>query len=224
MFTRTTELMLQVKAGDHAAFDQLVEQLRAQAFQVAHGLVGSREDALELAQEAFLKTYRARADFRPSDAFLPWFHSILRNTCYSFLRKRGRIAQHSLSEPRAGGDHDDDEAWPLEDDGPAPGQALESDERARAFWRAFRRLGGSDREILALRHFKELSYQDIADSLGIPIGTVMSRLFHARRKLREALGDTFEEDFQARHGAKSRPRPRQAAARDSSPTPRRFQS
>jgi RNA polymerase sigma-70 factor (ECF subfamily) len=62
------------------------------------------------------------------------------------------------------------------------------------FWQAFRALSARDREILALRHFKELAYQDIADTLAIPIGTVMSRLFHARRRLREGIAPLLDEE------------------------------
>src|SRR5688572_17235202 len=76
MQCEATRLMILVKHGDRDAFDRLVESLRSRAFHVANGLVGSRDDALELSQEAFLKTYRARATFRDGDPFLPWFHRI----------------------------------------------------------------------------------------------------------------------------------------------------
>ena len=187
-----TRLMTAAKNGDREAFDRLVESLRGQAFRLAVSLVGSREDAMELSQEAFLKTYRARASFRDGEPFLPWFHRILRNCCYSFLRKRGRLRKTSLSA-RAGQDEDEGD-WEIADEGPAPHDAALADERAQLFWQAFRTLSARDREVLTLRHFQELSYQEIADTLSIPIGTVMSRLFHARRRLREALGGLLEED------------------------------
>jgi RNA polymerase sigma-70 factor (ECF subfamily) len=188
-----TRLMTAAKNGDREAFDRLVESLRGQAYRLAVSLVGSREDAMELSQEAFLKTYRARASFRDGEPFLPWFHRILRNCCYSFLRKRGRLRKASLSA-RAGQDEDEGD-WEIADEGPAPHDAALADERARLFWQAFRTLSARDREVLTLRHFQELSYQEIADTLSIPIGTVMSRLFHARRRLREALGGTLDEDL-----------------------------
>ena len=187
-----TRLMTAAKNGDREAFDRLVESLRGQAFRLAVSLVGSREDAMELSQEAFLKTYRARASYRDGEPFLPWFHRILRNCCYSFLRKRGRLRKTSLS---ARSDQDEEHGdWEIVDEGPAPYEAALADERARAFWQAFRTLSARDREVLTLRHFQELSYQQIADTLSIPIGTVMSRLFHARRRLREALGGVLDEE------------------------------
>jgi len=75
----------------------------------------------------------------------------------------------------------------------APADGLGDEERRTVFWKGFQRLSARDREILALRHFQELSYSAIARRLAIPDGTVMSRLFHARRRLREALGGYFEE-------------------------------
>jgi len=152
MQCEATRLMLAVKQGDARAFDELVESLRGRAFHVARSLVGSRDDAMDLAQETFLKVYRARDTFRDGEPFLPWFHRILRNTCFSFLRDRRRLRERSVSSHAAGAEDDE-----------------------------------GDYEILALRHFKELSYRDIAAALGVPEGTVMSRLFHARRRLRERL-------------------------------------
>jgi RNA polymerase sigma-70 factor (ECF subfamily) len=189
-----TELMLRTKRGDKAAFDELVEQLRGRAFRVAQGWVGSRDDALELAQEAFLKTYKARDTFKEGEPFLPWFHRILRNTCFSHLRTKGVVKQRSTAEMVRTED-DSPSDWEIVDDSESPSEPVERDERKRLFWRAYRRLGARDQEILALRHFEDLPYQAIADQLTIPIGTVMSRLFHARRRLARELGDHLETDF-----------------------------
>jgi RNA polymerase sigma-70 factor (ECF subfamily) len=185
----SSALMARVKAGDRTAFDALVERVRGRGYRVALALVGSREDALELCQEALMKVYQARATYREEEPFLPWFQRILRNACYSFLR-RARV--------RARGEaHDEDEgSLPLEPPSPAPGpeHAVLLDERAELFWEAFRELAARDREILALRHFEERSYKEIAAELEIPEGTVMSRLFHARRRLRERLAGALDEE------------------------------
>ena len=191
MEAEATRLMTAAKHGDREAFESLVLALRARAFFVARSLVGSREDAMDLSQEAFLKTFRARSTYRDGEPFLPWFHRILRNTCFTFLRKNGRLRKHSLSGPQG---PDESGVWEIADpDAPMPSDPAEREERARIFWDAFRGLSSRDREILALRHFKELAYQQIAEALGIPVGTVMSRLFHARRRLREALAGTLDD-------------------------------
>lgn len=187
---RATVLMGKVKAGDGAAFDELVRLVRARAFHVAAGFVGSRDDALELCQDTFLKVFRARATYRESEPFMPWFHRILRNTCFSFLRKSRRLEVASL-------DADDSDrtrgGWQIEADLPPVSAALEAEELGLRFRSVFERLSARDREILTLRHFDDLSYRDIARVLEIPEGTVMSRLFHARRRLKDALGSGFAD-------------------------------
>ncbi len=192
--TLTTELMTATKRGDTEAFDRLTLSIRGRAFRAAHSLVGSREDALEMCQEAFLKTYRARDSYRDGEPFLPWFHRILRNTCFSFLRKRGRVKKTSIS----GSVDDDQKDREFEADAPLPSGGAELSEAMGVFRQAFERLLPMDREVLNLRHFEELSYREIAQTLEIPEGTVMSRLFHARRRLRELLTPHLDgalEDF-----------------------------
>ncbi len=188
MEIETSRLMTAVKAGDSDAFDTLVNRLRGRAFGIAQSLVGSRDDAMDMTQETFLKTFRARETFRDGEPFLPWFHQILRNTCFSFLRKSKRVARHSIS----GDAEEDEEEWALEGEEPVPSRGAEHGELHAVFWRSFQRLGAKDREILSLRHFQELSYKEIAHTLSIPEGTVMSRLFHARRHLRDHLDPHLE--------------------------------
>src|SRR5262249_53908725 len=112
MEARASAWMTRTKHGDDAAFDELTQALRGRAFHVARAWVGSREDALELAQEAFLKTYRARDTYRDGEPFLPWFHRILRNTCFSFLRKEKRLRERSLSSRSQEGEPD----WEIADE------------------------------------------------------------------------------------------------------------
>jgi RNA polymerase sigma-70 factor (ECF subfamily) len=182
-----TQLMLSTKRGDARAFDRLVGHLEEQAQWVAQGLVGSREDARDLAQEAFLRTYRARATFREGERFMPWFQRILRNACYTHLRRRAGVVARSFEAPSG---VDVLELTPPEPDASdSPLLALEERERAEVLQAAFAALSERDRRILNLRHHDELPYREIAVRLGIPIGTVMSRLYHARRRLRERLED-----------------------------------
>ncbi len=207
MEARASAWMTRAKHGDPSAFDELTQALRTRAFRVARAWVGSREDALELAQEALLKTYRARDTYREGEPFLPWFHRILRNTCFSFLRQSKRLEKRSLSAGREEGEPD----WEISDsEQAAPEDGVGDEERRNAFWKGFQRLGARDREILGLRHFQELSYAEIARVLAIPEGTVMSRLFHARARLRLALSSYFEDGGPAGPGG---PRARQEKTR-----------
>ena len=194
MSIESTQLMCAVQAGDPQAFETLAHSLRSRAFQIAHSLVGSRDDALDMCQETFMKVFKARDSYDSSQPFLPWFHRILRNTCFSYLRKHRRVRKTSLSARNKDGEDIDFE---IIDPGPAPDASTLAEERSQLFRQALSTLSARDREILALRHFDELAYKQIADSLGIPEGTVMSRLYHARRRLRDALGPHLQEEAAA---------------------------
>jgi RNA polymerase sigma-70 factor (ECF subfamily) len=111
------------------------------------------------------------------------------------MRRNGKVKASSLSPRHGDATAEDDSDWQVADpDQRAPLEPLIADERARVFWSAFQKLGARDREILALRHFQELSYLQIADILSIPVGTVMSRLFHARLKMQKILSEYLELD------------------------------
>lgn len=198
-----TELMTAARDGRPAAFEALFQRVRGSAFQAARSLVGSYEDAQDLTQEAFIKAYRARASYDPSQPFLPWFHRILRNTCFSHLRKRGRMRERSIHATAPGAE--DESAWEiLDEDAPAPSAKAELSEREATFAAAMERLSARDAEIIALRHYQELSYKEIASALSIPEGTVMSRLFHARKRLKGMLATQMDDLLGAGGGAAAR--------------------
>lgn len=193
MQCEATQLMTAAQAGRREAFEELFARVRGSAFQAARSLVGSYEDAQDLTQEAFVKAYRARASYDPGQPFLPWFHRILRNTCFSFLRKKGRLRERSI-HARAQGQDDGDETWEILDTGAArPSDGAEARETAEVFSSALEKLSPRDREIIVLRHYQELSYKEIAAALSIPEGTVMSRLFHARKRLRALLAHQVDD-------------------------------
>jgi RNA polymerase sigma-70 factor (ECF subfamily) len=177
-------IIRQVQDGQREAFEVLVRKYMKRAHGIAIQMTGNGDDALDLAQESFLKAFRAMRTFDTAQRFFPWFYRILRNTCLTFLKRRGLVRKVSLSSGSAREEPD----WELVDPAGTPPEAVLCDgEMRERFWTAFRALGLREREILTLRHFEDLSYRDIADALEIPIGTVMSRLFHARRKLRDKL-------------------------------------
>lgn len=158
------------------------------AVAVARGYVGNREDALDMAQEAFYRVFRALDRFREGERFAPWFFKILRNTCLNFLDKRRRRRAFSIH-----GQTEDDPDMAVPDEAPHPAEDSEIRETHRELWKGLEKLPMKHREIILLRHFQDLDYQAIADVLEIPIGTVMSRLFHARRKLREVMEPYMEQ-------------------------------
>jgi|SRR5690606_9892519 len=179
-----TRLVSGAKNGDERSFEALVDRFMGPAIRVAMGYVKNREDAVDMAQEAFCRAHASLDRFRDGEPFAPWFFRILRNACLNYLDKRRRrraVSIHQVGE-------DGESAWELADPTTlAPADRAEIDEAQRQFEAALAKLPLKHREIILLRHVEELEYAAIAEVLGIPVGTVMSRLFHARRKLRELL-------------------------------------
>ena len=178
----------QARRGDRAAFGELVKRYQRRAYAVAYGLVGNRDDALELAQESFVKAYRAMGRFKADMPFYPWLHRIVRNSCLNHLKKRNRRAESSLEGMVESGTD-----FATDHEGPA--EAANAEELRLRLARSMQRLSESHREILSLRHVDELSYEEIAQVLEVPAGTVMSRLHTARRALRDAMmhGESIRE-------------------------------
>ena len=184
MMTLTTQeesvFVAQAQAGDPAAFGQLVEMYQKRAYAIAYGFVGNREDALEIAQEAFARAYKAMARFDTSLPFFPWLYRIVRNTSFNHLKKRKRRGETSLDNLMASGVD-----FATRGGGPAASARL-GELRARIN-ESMKQLTDPHREIIALRHVHELSYNEIAACLDIPRGTVMSRLHGARQSLRKVM-------------------------------------
>jgi RNA polymerase sigma-70 factor (ECF subfamily) len=158
------------KAGDRDAFRYLVERYQAEAMGHALAILAEREDALDVVQEAFLDAYQALGRFDTSRQFYPWFYTILRNRCFKLLGGRKKSLATSL-----------DDALIL-----SPVSEVRPEDRI-ALERALLELSPAERELLTLKHLDGLSYEELAERLDIPKGTVMSRLFHARKRLREKL-------------------------------------
>jgi len=165
------------------AFEVLVKRHMADAFYVAYGYTGNAEDARDLSQEAFVKAYQARARFDETRPFYPWLYRILKNHCLNFVTRGHRHI--SLDDENEHREIPSPAASPLED--------LEEGERKRIVRAALERLSEDHREIIVLKNFKEHSYKEIADILGVPIGTVMSRLFYARQALRAEIEEIERE-------------------------------
>jgi RNA polymerase sigma-70 factor, ECF subfamily len=173
-------LIRRAQAGDAEAFGRLVERYMRRAYYSALSLVGSREDALDLSQEAFVRAFRARKTLDPERPFYAWLYQILRRLCFNFLRDRRTRAR----QLEAAGSWLAEGATSRIDD---PERTLAREEDRRRVVAAIDALPGREREVLALREFEGLTYRDIAALVGIPIGTVMSRLYSARQRLADAL-------------------------------------
>ena len=175
-------LMRRARDGDRGAFGELVRRHMRAAYYVALGLVGSHEDALDLSQDAFVRAFRARRRLDPARPFFPWLYQIVRRLCFNFLRdtrtRRTRMQEAGswLTGETTGRTEPTD-------------RRAERDELRRRLEEALATLSPAHREILVLREFRQLRYREIAELLQIPEGTVMSRLYSARRALAAALGE-----------------------------------
>lgn len=167
------------REGDKTAFGMLVQRYMQQAYYAALGFLGRHEDALDASQEAFVKAYLAMRRFDPQGRFYPWYYRILKNHCLNMQRKRKHTAL-SFSEVFAS------RSEPASQE-PASGEALEREELRRVVWEAIWRLETDDRELIVARDILGTPYATLAELLEIPSGTVMSRLYYARRRLRDLL-------------------------------------
>jgi RNA polymerase sigma-70 factor (ECF subfamily) len=158
------------RTGDRDAFRHLVERYQKEAIGHAIAILGNREDALDAVQEAFIDAFQALDRFDLSRRFYPWFYTILRNCCYKLAAGRKRRETSSTDE--------------LEMLAPTPGV---TSEETLLLERALLELSPQERELLTLKHFDGLSYEELAERLDVPQGTVMSRLYHARKHLRQRL-------------------------------------
>lgn len=179
-----SELMSALQRGNVTAFNMLVERYKKKAYYIALGLVGDPDEAYDLSQEAFIRVYNARKRYDRTRPFFSWFYAILSNLAKNHIKKRSVRSDYARQVR--------DEYDPRQEHSSAPDVIVEADETKREVWMAIEKLSYDHREIIILRHFEDMPYDEIAATLSIPIGSVMSRLYYARKKLREALGDDYE--------------------------------
>jgi len=187
------ELVELACAGQTQAFEALVCRHQDSIYNAAYYLVGNHQDAQDIAQDVFVKAYGSLAKFRRRSSFGTWLFGIMLNTVRSFWRKRS----HTDGVVRLGGSlADEEEGYPEVEsghDGP-----LENSLRSETVQRVRSAVGQLEqelREILVLREMEGLSYEDISELLGLPLGTVKSRLFRARYALKEQLEPFFEKEL-----------------------------
>lgn len=188
------ELISKAKSGDQDAFGQLVLDHQNKVYTLAVRFVGDREDAADLAQEAFLKAWRSLSTFQGESSFATWMHRLTTNVCLDWLRKQSRRQNISVAVSL-----DDEEANWTEpaDSRQDPQERLEQTERKQALTQAMQELTEQHRRLLLMREVSGLSYQEIADALEVDLGTVKSRIARARMQLRKILlrdGNFFESD------------------------------
>ncbi len=188
-------LVARAQAGDVTAFRRLVERHQRRAFTVAFALVRDEHDAHELVQDAFLRVFKSLATFQGGSSFFTWLYRIVTNLSIDLKRKPGRQAAADLDETRLDMDADADMDVPFLSrlDGADPADVVRRREIAARLQTALDALPSYHRAVIVMREIDGLSYEEMAQVMGVSKGTIMSRLFHARQKLQRALVDCYEE-------------------------------
>ena len=175
-----TELIRKVQDGGRQFFEPLVRAYEPEAHRVARAIMGDGDAAADAVQEAFIKAYRALDRFELGRSFRPWFLQILRNQCRDMHRRRKAGFDTQPMTPILA------ERLPSDAD---PERARHRAEARAILWEALGRISVDHREVLVLKEIEGLPYDEIAETVGVPEGTVASRLYHARRALKEALDE-----------------------------------
>jgi RNA polymerase sigma-70 factor, ECF subfamily len=188
-------LIESAQKGDKAAFKKLVQRHQRRAFAIALGLLRDEQDAREVVQEAFLRVYRGLDSFHGGSTFFTWLYRIVTNLSIDLMRKPWRRAAEL--DPNREIDETD---IPLLSriDGADPLDVLRRAEIRNKLEAALEALPVYHRGVIVMREVEGMSYEEMAEAMGVSKGTIMSRLFHARQKLQRALADCYAEEGPAR--------------------------
>ncbi len=178
------EIIERVLAGDNDAFGLLVEKYQTKVYNLALRMCGNEDDALDLAQDAFVRAWRSLGSFQFESSFSTWLFRLSSNICLDFLRAKKRRAAVSLT---VSSDDEEETQLDLPDPGMGPEDAVIAAEDRRLLMEALNGLPADQRQIITLRAINDLSYAEIAEILGLQEGTVKSRLSRARTALRNKL-------------------------------------
>lgn len=165
------EVLELVKKGNREAYKEIVTRYMKTAYGIALGLVHNQQDALDISQESFIRAFRKIKSYDTQRPFFPWFYKLMKNLCLDHLKRKGRIINEI----------------PLENV-QVPEKEGEDKELKEVLWRGIERLPLEQKEVIILRYFHQMSYREIAEITGKPIGTVMSSLYYAKKRLKEILG------------------------------------
>lgn len=184
-------------SGEADAFEQLFLKYRQRVFGVAWRVLHDEEAAMDVVQDAFVRAYRQLEKLRGESRFFPWIRRIAVNLSIDRLRHMKRGAEVEFDEAQFGGGEEADSdhvARDLDERGEreSPARKAELSEFSEALQEALQKLSESHRTVFLLHAAEGMSYQEIADAVGCNIGTVMSRLFYARRQLQKLLGPHLE--------------------------------
>ncbi len=188
------ELVSRYREGDPKAFEQLVKRYQRKVYGLAFGIVHNPEDAMDVAQEAFIKVHRYIDKFEGSASFYTWLYRIVVNLCIDHLRRAGRSqsVEYDDAIDRSEGVLSAEAIVPSQI-GTHPGKALEHKRLLEAIQQGLATLSPNHRAVLVMRELEGLSYKEMARVMECSKGTIMSRLFHARKRMQAYLIKVLNE-------------------------------
>jgi RNA polymerase sigma-70 factor, ECF subfamily len=184
------ELVVAARNGDSEAFRTLFERYHRRAYALAFGVLRNQDDALDTVQDAFIKAHKYLDKFEGNSSFYTWLYRIVMNLAIDHLRKHRRVKPVELDESRVE-DHADEALLPRILGG-NPGRALMDKEIRARIDKALDELSDNHRAVLVMRELEGLSYEEMAQAMACSKGTIMSRLFHARRNMQKRLLDLVD--------------------------------
>jgi RNA polymerase sigma-70 factor (ECF subfamily) len=186
------DLVKRCQEGDSEAFDQLVTRYRTRVFGMIYNMVHNEQDAWDLAQDSFVKAWKSISRFRGQSSFYTWIYRIVMNVTIDWIRKK--------QVKGTGAEFDD--SIQLKEIDPAsktmpkadalPYERMQQGEIRGQIDKAIAQLSPEHRAVILMKEIEDMQYHEIAEALGCSIGTVMSRLFYARKKLQNLLKDVYE--------------------------------
>lgn len=187
------ELVEAAQGGDRRAFQMLYERYERKVYAVAYGFLRNQEDALDVLQEAFIKVHRYLPNFEGQSSFYTWLYRIVANLCIDHLRRSGRKKDVEFDDRL----RHDGEGEAVADRLPVsrlgdPSEAVKNKEILAAVEESLGELTDKHRAVIVMRELQGLSYADMAKAMNCSKGTIMSRLFHARRNMQKLLKDRLE--------------------------------
>lgn len=186
MKEKDSELIRKAKQGDTKAYDELLSKYKGSVYNLVFRMVRDKQEAEDLTQEAFIKAFKSLVSFNEDYAFSTWLYKIATNNCIDFFRKR-KLQTYSLDKPIKYKDSEIQQELPDPDLNPE--KRILARERTQIIQEAINTLPEKYHTAIVLRHQEEKSYEEIAQILELPLGTVKARIFRAREMLNKALKD-----------------------------------
>lgn len=192
MFQEETEMISRCQQGDQGALKEIFDKYHKRVYRIAYGVVGQREEALDIVQEVFIKLFRSIKNFKGRSHFYTYLYRMVMNTAIDHARKAGKQFISSLDEEGSFEPSDNVEK--------GPERVLLQKELEERVKLAMDKLPAEQKAALIFRDVEGLSYQEMAEAMGCSIGTVMSRLHYGRKRIQELLKDYVDLHGRSRGG------------------------